>query len=106
MRGDADLSPLERRQKQTGLPSDGFGDEVLFLAFELDRLLDDCTRNLQERRRCLNEFIMIDRTVAIFGKLLQDMPDACLRTNHRIPWNAESLRQAIRGLETLSLIHI
>ena len=34
------LSTLERSQKETRLPIDRFSDEVLFLAFEFDRLLN------------------------------------------------------------------
>ena len=41
----------------------------------------------------------MDRTVAIFGKFLEDMPDASLRTNDGIPGNPESLGQRIGGLE-------
>ena len=53
-------------------------------------------RNLQERRRCLNEFLLMDGTVAILSKLLEDMTDASLGTDHRIPWNPQSLRQTYR----------
>src|SRR5713101_3768806 len=73
MRSYTHLSPLEGSQKQTGLPIDGFGDEVLVLAFELDRLLDDCHWDFQEGRRCLDELLVMDGTVAIFSKLLQHM---------------------------------
>src|SRR2546426_4722607 len=41
----------------------------------------------------------MDGTVAIFSKLLQDMPHASLRPDHRVPWNTESLRQSIRRLK-------
>ena len=37
---------------------------------QLDRLLNDCHRDLQEGRRCLNQLVMMDGTVAIFSKLL------------------------------------
>ena len=99
MRGYADLRTLKWRQKEAGLPINRFGDKMLFLALELDRLLDDCYRDFQEGRRRLNEFIVMDSTVAILGKFLQDMPHACLRTDHRITGNPESLGQRIRRLE-------
>ena len=99
MRGYADLRTLKWRQKEAGLPINLFGDKMLFLALELDRLLNDRHGDLQEGRRCLNEFIVMDRTVAIFGKFLEDMTHAGMRADDRIPWNPESLRQAIRRLE-------
>src|SRR4030095_7168425 len=91
VRGNADLCPLERGQKEAGLPINLFGDKMLFLAFEVDRLFNDRHGGFQKGRRCLNEFIMMDRTVAIFGKFLEDMTDASLRTNDGIPGNPESL---------------
>src|SRR5215831_8382075 len=42
---------------------------------------------------------MMDGTVAILGKFLENVPHSSLRTDHCIPWNAESLRQAISCLE-------
>jgi hypothetical protein len=45
VRGYPDLGTLERSQKEAGLPIDLFSDEVLFLAFELDSLLDNCYRD-------------------------------------------------------------
>src|SRR5262245_8947973 len=42
----------------------------------------------------------MDGTVAILGKLLEDMPHTSLSPNHRVSWNPESLRQRIRRLET------
>src|SRR5262249_278776 len=98
--GDADLSTLQGRQKEAGLPIDGFRDEVLVLALELDRLLDDCYRGFQEGRGCLNQLVMRDGTVPIFSKLLQHMPHASLSADDCIPGNPKPLRQAIRRLET------
>ena len=99
MGGDADLGTLEGGQEQAGFPLDVFSDEVVFLAFELNRLLDDGHRDFQERDRRLQEFLMMDGTVAIVGKLLQHMTDACLGTDHRVPGYAQPLGQAIRRLE-------
>src|SRR5262249_16047598 len=93
------LSTLEGRQKQARLPIDLFGNEVIGLTFELDGLLDDGHRDFEQGRRCLNQFIVMDGTVTILGKLLQHMPHACLGTDHRVPWNPESLRQRICRLE-------
>jgi hypothetical protein len=93
------LSTVEWREKQTGLPIDRFSDEVLFLAFEVDCLLDDGHRDFEQGRRCLNQCILMDGTVAIFGKLLQDVADACLGTDHRVSWNPQPLSQRIRRLE-------
>jgi hypothetical protein len=41
----------------------------------------------------------MDGTVAIFGKFLENMTHTSLSADDRIPWNPESLRQAIRRLE-------
>jgi hypothetical protein len=73
---------------------------VLFLAFELDRLLNDRHRDLQEGRRRLNQFIVMDGTVALLGELLQDVPHASLGPDDGIPGNPEPLRQGIGRLET------
>ena len=100
MGGYPDLRTLDGRQEQAGLPLDVFSDEVVFLAFELDRLLNDRHGDLQERRRRLNQLIMMDRTVAILGKLLEDMTHSGLCPDHRIPWNPQPLSQTISGLET------
>src|SRR5262249_41540406 len=77
----------------------GFGDEVLVLAFELDRLLNDRHRDFQEGRRRLNQFIAMDSTVSILGKLLQDMPHASLRPDHRVPGNPQPLSEGVCCLE-------
>ena len=53
---------------------------MIFLAFELDRLLNARRGDLQERRRCLNQLLVMGGTVPIFGKLLPDVTDpACAR---------------------------
>jgi hypothetical protein len=70
MRSYSYLSTLEGRQKEARLAINGFGDKVILLAFELDRQLNDCARNLQERRRCLNQLLMVYGTVTVFSKLL------------------------------------
>jgi hypothetical protein len=90
---------LEWHQKEAGLPVDRFGYEVLFLTFELNRLLNNRHGDFQERCRGLNQLLMMDGTVTILGKFLQDMPHPSLRTNHRIPGNPELLSQRIGGLE-------
>jgi len=41
VRGDADLRTLKWRQKEAGPPINLFGDKMLFLAFEVDRLCND-----------------------------------------------------------------
>ena len=87
---------MEGSQEEAGLPIDVFSDEMVVLAFQLDSLLDDGDRDFQERRRCLNQLIMMDGTVTIVGKFLEDMTDACLRTDHRIPGNPQPLRQRYR----------
>ena len=69
---------------------------MLFLAFELNGLLNDRHRDLQERRRRLDQLVVMDGTVTILGKLLEDMTDASLRTDHGIPWNPQPLSQAYR----------
>ena len=99
MGGDADLSTLEGSQEQAGFPVNVFSDEVVLLAFELDGLLDDGQRDFQERDRRLQEFLMMDGTVTIVGKLLQHMTDASLGTDHRVPRYAQPLGQAIRRLK-------
>ena len=91
MGGYSYLSTVEWREKQTGLPIDRFSDKVLFLAFQLNRLFDDSNRNFQKRRCCLNQLVVMDSTVTILSKLLEDVTHTSLRTNHRIPWNAQSL---------------
>src|SRR5262249_8683861 len=63
------------------------------------RLLDNPYSDLQECRCRLNQFIVMDGTVAIFSKLLKDVTDASLGTDDRIPWDAQPLGQAIRGFE-------
>ena len=93
------LSTLEGRKKQAGLPIDLFGNEVIGLTFELDGLLDDGHRDFEQGRRCLNQFIVMDGSVTIFSKLLQHMTDTSLRTDDRVPWNSQPLRQSIRRLE-------
>src|SRR6266540_1454683 len=72
---------------------------MVLLAFQLDRLLDDRHRNLQQRRRRIDQLILMHGTVAILGKLLQDMTDASLGTDDRVPWNPQPLRQGIGGFE-------
>ena len=60
---------LEGRQKEAGLPIDCFSNEVILLAFQLNSLLDDCNGDFQEGRRCLDQLLVMDGTVPIFGKL-------------------------------------
>jgi hypothetical protein len=60
---------------------------VVLLAFQLDRLFNDRNRDLQETRCRLNQFIMMDGTVTVLSKFLQDMTHTGLSTDHRIPWN-------------------
>jgi hypothetical protein len=43
---------------------------VILLAFELNGLFNDRNGDFQERRRCLDQLLVMDGTVAIFGKLL------------------------------------
>ena len=88
------------RQEQARLAIDSFSDEMLVLAFELDRLLDDCHRDFQERRRCIDQLILMHGTVAILSKLLQDVTHPSLGSNDRIPWNPQALGYGIRGLKT------
>jgi hypothetical protein len=87
VRGNADLGTVEWRQKEAGLAIDGFGNEMLLLTLELDRLLNDRHGDFQEGRCCLNQFIVVDGTVPILGKFLEDMTHASLGTDHGIPWN-------------------
>src|SRR5438045_2283690 len=99
VRGDADLGTLEWSQKQARLSIDVFGDEMLLLAFQLDGTRNDWHGDLQQGRRGLNQLLLVDGTVPIVGKFLEDMPDAGLSTDHRVPRDPESLRQRISGLE-------
>src|SRR5262245_33959204 len=90
----------EGSQKEARLPIDLFSNEMLFLAFHLNRLLNDRHRDFQEGRRCLNQFIVMHGIVAIFGKFLENVMHPRLSTDHCIPWNVEPLRQGIGRLET------
>ena len=103
VRSDTDLSTVEWSQEEAGLLIDVFTDKVILLAVEIDCLFDDRDRHLQERHRRLDELILVDSTVAILRKFLPDMTNACLRPDHRIPQDAQPLRQGIRGLETNAL---
>lgn len=62
VRGYAGLGPLEQSQEQARFPIDLFCYQMLLLASELNRLLNRCARDLQERRRCLDEFVVMHRT--------------------------------------------
>ena len=99
MRSHSYFSTLEGSQKQTRLPINRFSDEMLLLTFQLDRTLNSHNWNLQKRCCCLDQFVMVDGTVTILSKFLEDMTHAGMRADDRIPWNPESLRQAIRRLE-------
>ena len=86
-------------QKEAGLAIDGFGNEVVLLAFQLDRPRDDRHRNLQQRRRRIDQLVLMDGTVTILGKLLQDVTDASLRADDRVTRDPQPLRQSIRRLK-------
>src|SRR5438128_4013234 len=90
---------MEWGQEQAGLPIDGFSDKMLLLAFELDRLLDDPHRDFQERRRRIDQLVLMHGTVAIFSKLLEDVTHASLGTNDCVPWNPQALGDGISRLK-------
>src|SRR5262245_2191300 len=73
MRSDACLCTLERSQKEARLPINLFCDEVLFLAFELDRLLDNPPSDFEQGCCCLDQLIMMDGTMAILSTFLEDV---------------------------------
>ena len=90
---------MQWRQEQARLPLDVFSNEMLLVAFELDRPRDCRGRNPQQFHRRLHQLIMMDGTMAILGKFLEDVTDASLGSDHGVTWNAQPLSERIRRLE-------
>jgi hypothetical protein len=102
--GDANLGTMQGGQEQARLPRNVLGDEMLRLAFQRNSLRNRRHRDLQQRYSCLDQFLLMDGTMPIVRKFLEDMPDASLGADHGITGNAQALRQRIRRLETNTMM--
>src|SRR5262245_21130116 len=72
---------------------------MAFLACKLDSTLNDWRRNLQKPHRRLQQFIVMDGTVTILGKFLEDVVHASLGSNHGVTRNPQALGERIRRLK-------